>query len=94
MLTIPFAVYLIGLALVLHRVFRRAGEDDGSSAGRLARTSHQDRVGTGEIGRQTRKSARRDGDHRASALTQAVGQSLPPFGSRRAGRPRRRRPQA
>ncbi len=36
MLTIPFAVYLIGLALVLHRVFRRAGEDDGSSAGRLA----------------------------------------------------------
>ncbi len=36
MLTIPLAVYLIGLALVLHRVFRRAGEDDGSSAGRLA----------------------------------------------------------
>ncbi len=37
MLTIPFAVYLIGLALVLHGVFRRAGEDDGSSAGRLAK---------------------------------------------------------
>ncbi len=36
----------------------------------------------------------RDGDHRASALTQAVGQSPPPFGSRQAGRPRRRRPQA
>ncbi len=34
MFTIPFAVYLIGLALVLHRVFRRA--DDASSAGRLA----------------------------------------------------------
>ncbi len=33
MFTIPFAVYLIGLALVLYRVFRRAG--DASSAGRL-----------------------------------------------------------
>jgi len=35
MLTIPFAVYLIGLTLVLHRVFRRAGED-GESSARLA----------------------------------------------------------
>ena len=36
MLTIPFAVYLIGLAVVLYRVFRRAGEADGSGTGRLA----------------------------------------------------------
>ncbi len=36
MLTIPFAVYLIGLALVLYQVFRRAGEDDNAGAGRLA----------------------------------------------------------
>ncbi len=35
MLTIPFAVYLIGPALVLHRVFRRAG-GDGESSARLA----------------------------------------------------------
>ncbi len=35
MLTIPFAAYLIGLALVLQRVFRRAGED-GESCARLA----------------------------------------------------------
>ncbi len=35
MLTIPFAVYLIGLALVLHRVIRRAG-GDGESSARLA----------------------------------------------------------
>ena len=36
MLTIPFAVYLIGLALVLRSVFRHAGESGHPSVRRLA----------------------------------------------------------